>query len=275
MKDDALLPVGLCSENSNGLVSLWDMLRFYAHNFVAAFSTFGQVMMELRSGHTMPSEKSLLAMGGNLGMLQKHCEEMGLEFSAMHLKRISESDDLRQLSYILKSLEEVQQRVWDELNARVYVQISPDGAKYYEPAFPPFGQLVFDQFPTAIDDVVEASNCLALERNTAAVFHLMRVMEAALRVLTNELGIPYAPSWESYLRQLNSLIEGDWKAKSPELRSKQTFYKEITGDLQTIKTAWRNPTMHIVKSYNHDEAVRIYDCVKHLMERFAEAGLSE
>lgn len=103
----------------------------------------------------------------------------------------------------------------------------------------------------------------------------MRVMESALKVLAGELGIPYAPSWESYLRQLNSMVEGDWKSQSKELRSKQSFYKEVVGDLQAVKIAWRNPTMHIVKNYNSDEAMQIYGCVRQFMMRIADAGLSE
>jgi hypothetical protein len=200
---------------------------------------------------------------------------MGLEFSAVYLKRLVESGNLSRLSNLLKAMEETQQRIWDELSTRVYVQVPHERAKYYEPTSPPFGQKVFDQFSTAIDDVSEASTCLALERNTAAVFHLMRVMESALKVLANELGIPYAPSWESYLRQLNNLVETDWKTKSRDLRIKQPFYKEVVGDLQAVKIAWRNPTMHIVKSYGGEEAVQVYGCVKQFMTRLADAGLSE
>src|SRR5437588_7499290 len=95
-------------------------------------------------------------------------------------------------------LKEISQRAWDELEAEIIVKLHPEKARYFESMEPPFGQKVFDQFPSAIDDAVEASNCLALERNTAVVFHVMRVMEAGLKVLAAELGIPYAPSWESY-----------------------------------------------------------------------------
>jgi hypothetical protein len=202
------------------------MLRFNAHNFVDAFGTLGQAMMEIRSGRTMPSNRTLGAVGASLGELQKQCERLGLEFSALHLKRLSESDDLRQLPTLLKGMEEAQQRIWDELSARVYVQIHSDRTRFYEQTSPPFGQQVFDQFSTAIDDVEEVSNCLALERNTAVVFHLMRVMESALKVLAGELGIPYAPSWESYLRQLNTMVEGDWKSKSKNCVASSRFTKK-------------------------------------------------
>lgn len=146
------LPVRLFSENPNGLVSLLDMLRFNAHNFVAAFGTLGQAMMEIRSGRTMPSNRTLGAVGASLGELPEAVRTVGVGVIRMHLKRLAESDDLQQLPTLLKGMEESQQRIWDELSNRVYVQIYSDKAKYYEPTSPPFGH----QFSTAIDDVEEA-----------------------------------------------------------------------------------------------------------------------
>ncbi len=269
------LPVRLYQENPNGPVSLLDMLRFYAHNFVAAFGTLGQAMMEIRSGHTSPSSRTLGAVGASLGMLLKQCQELELKFSAVHLKRLAESDELRTLPKMLKALEETQQRIWDELNERTYVQIPVGSAMYYEPSTPPFGQKVFDQFSSAIDDVREAGNCLALERSTAVVFHLMRVMEAGLKVLAKELGIAYAPSWESYLKQIAIAVEGDWKSKTAAEKARQPLYKELAGDLHAVKIAWRNPTMHIVKKYTPDEAMQVYNCVRQFMQRLAGADFSE
>jgi hypothetical protein len=40
-----------------------------------------------------------------------------------------------------------------------------------------FGKIVLDKFPRAKTDIIEAGNCLAADCNTAAIFHLMRVVE--------------------------------------------------------------------------------------------------
>lgn len=251
------------------------MLRFNAHNFVAAFNTLGQAEFEIRAGRTIPSDRTVGAIGACFGMLLKQCEALELEYSARYLKRLVESDDLRTFQGILKAIETSKERIWDELDSRTYVQIEPPRAKYYEPLQPPFGEAVFSQFASANDDIVEAGNCLSLERYTACVFHLMRVTEAGLKVLGRELGIPYAPSWEAYLRQIAKIVEADWNTKSKAERARQPLYKDLAGDLQSVKIAWRNPTMHIVKKYAADEAMQIYNSVKQFVTRLAEAGFSE
>jgi hypothetical protein len=63
-----------------------------------------------------------------------------------------------------------------------------------------------DRFKIAHKDAEEAGKCLAFDRNTAAVFHLMRVMEVGLRELAKSLNDssldPRAnPSWEKILER--------------------------------------------------------------------------
>ena len=50
---------------------------------------------------------------------------------------------------------------------------------------------------------------------------------------------------------------------------------DVMGDLQAVKLAWRNPTMHIVKKYSEDEASRIFDAVRGFMQRLASKPLQE
>jgi hypothetical protein len=132
-----------------------------------------------------------------------------------------------------------------------------------------FGAEIQDRFTEAVFDMDEACMCAATGRYTACVFHLMRLMECALKLLGSSVGIPYAPSWESYLNQIKRLIERDHKLKSSDWISAEPFYKEVLGDLQAIKIAWRNPTMHIVRSYGPDEAEQIIKAVNTFTERIA------
>jgi hypothetical protein len=176
---------------------------------------------------------------------------------------------------ISSALFEVQSRIHDEMSVQLYIQVPAQSAKYYEPDEPPFGDIVFDRFSSASGDVIEAGNCLALERYTACVFHLMRVMEVGLKALASKLGITYAPSWEAYIKQIKTILESDWKAKPLDLQTAQPLYRDLVGDLHLVKVAWRNPTMHIVNNYGKDEAVKIYDCVRQFMVRLSEGGLHD
>ncbi len=45
---------------------------------------------------------------------------------------------------------------------------------------------------------------------------------------------------------------------------------DIAGDLMTVKIAWRNPTMHIVRHYSAEEAEEVFRAVRTFMKRLAE-----
>jgi hypothetical protein len=97
----------------------------------------------------------------------------------------------------------------------------------------------------------------------------MRVMECGLRALANALGIPYAPSWEGYLRQISDKIGEKHKNKTAKWKREEKFYRDLSGDLLTVKQTWRNPTMHVGRKYSAEEAEQIFIAAKHFMEKLA------
>ena len=71
-----------------------------------------------------------------------------------------------------------------------FVQVQLDRLKYLTAVAPePFGDKVATAFPSARFDICEAADCLALERSTAAAFHLMRAVEWGMRALCVDLGL--------------------------------------------------------------------------------------
>src|SRR5690606_26266986 len=126
------------------------------------------------------------------------------------------------------------------------------------------------KFAKANRDIEHGAKALACGLGTAAVFHMMRVMEHGLKVLAKGLGIPYAPSWESYLSQIETRIKTKHKAKGVAWKRDEPFFRDILGDLQAVKIAWRNPTMHIVRHYDQDEGDDVFRAVKRFMNRLAE-----
>jgi len=178
---------------------------------------------------------------------------------AMMLKGISFRDSEQALS-------ELRNRFEDDLQNVLFFRVDPAYRAYYGNN-QAFGGQVASILPSAGDDIESAGQCLALGQGTAAVFHLMRVMEVGLRALGGLLGIPYAPSWESYLRQINANVSADHKTKPPEWKRDEAVFKEILGDLIAIKTAWRNPTMHVTRRYSQEEAAQIYQAVRLFISR--------
>lgn len=159
----------------------------------------------------------------------------------------------------------------DQLQARMTLLLSAHECRLFDPREPLFGDDVFNRFAIANDDIAEAGKCLGLGRGTATVFHLMRIMEAGLKALGNELGIPYAPSWESYISQMQKLLDTkNYANLTPDQKAKRPFYQEILSDLISVKTAWRNPTMHIVRSYDISQARVAFDAVCGFMQHLAK-----
>lgn len=175
--------------------------------------------------------------------------------------------DLRELA------QELMRRIDDEVGTISFLSLTAEEKKRWSDRIP-FGEDVFERFPSAIVDIEEASKCLALERPTAAVFHLMRAMEAALKVTAKALGIDYSPSWESYIKEIQSRIDTKYKQKGVRWRRDEPFFREVLGHLQAVKVAWRNPTMHIEKQYTPVQAEEVFNAVRGFM-RHQASGLSE
>jgi len=143
-------------------------------------------------------------------------------------------------------------------------------------------------FPNAIQDIRDAGNCLAAECNTAAVFHLMRVVEWGLRYLCVSLGLkqlkqttkagkvkvsPLSYSeWEDILNQAQLKIDAKLRAakRGTAKQRDQQFYYPILQDISGIRDAWRNHVMHTRAEYNRSEANAVLDHVTRIMTRLSE-----
>ena len=160
--------------------------------------------------------------------------------------------------------------LYHEADTKIAMTIPTARGKYFEPKIPLFGQDVEDRFPEASEDIVDAGRCLAFGQGTATVMHSMRILEVGLKALAGALGIPYAPSWESYLKQISKSIDAPHPTKTRKWKKSEKFFRDVSGDLMTIKQAWRNPTMHVDRKYYPDEAEVIFGAARTLMQTLAE-----
>ena len=153
------------------------------------------------------------------------------------------------------------------------------------------GGEVWDAFPKSHEDILDAGNCLAVDLNTAAVFHLMHVVEWGLRALCIDLNMPeiiddrkanrtipieYA-MWEKILGQLPGAV--DTRVVSIQDREKkqaaQTFYYPALKEVGGFKEAWRNHVMHTRASYNSEDAIAVKSHVERFMKSLAKYGMGE
>ncbi len=128
---------------------------------------------------------------------------------------------------------------------------------------------VIERFPRVIDDIEEASRCLALDRNNACVYHLAGVIQEALESLGRRLGVKLDPTVDTW-NGLAVKIENSMKVKQasmpkPKWKRIEPFYSEVLSDIKAIKNAWRNPTMHFRRRYTDAEAAKVYRRVQEFM----------
>ena len=103
-------------------------------------------------------------------------------------------------------------------------------------------------------DLIEARECLAYGRYTAAVYHCMCALESTWPVveqMVNRYGVAwrhsanFSENWGELLKTLDKTIKSlEQSPKNQESEKQKTNLSEIAGYMRTVKLAWRNPTMH-------------------------------
>ena len=174
------------------------------------------------------------------------------------------------------ALTRLQNAVKQELATKSALLMDSKSVKLWTQNHPHFGDDFKAQFPKAEYDLDEAAKCLAAGRSTAAVFHLMRIMESGLAAIHACLGISVPltgnnRNWGTILKRIRdeNVKRGKWTEKD--------LFQEFYALLDAVKDAWRNSTMHTENKYTPEEAEHIFAMVRGFMmkisSRMDENGL--
>jgi hypothetical protein len=130
-------------------------------------------------------------------------------------------------------------------------------------------EAVIAKFPASLDNIEEASRCLALGRHTACVYHLSGVVQDALEALGRRLGVkldPMSDTWNTIIVKVDKAIAAN-TATTPKKswKKREVFYSELVSDIRAMKNAWRNPTMHFRRNYTDEQATKVYLRVQEFM----------
>lgn len=137
----------------------------------------------------------------------------------------------------------------------------------------PFGDAVAEAFPSTAWDIDEAAGCLTFDRWTAAIFHLMRVAEMATVVIGRRVG--YESSKEGFGEVLHYIDNGlkkardDYKNADPLFVEDIEFLAGISVQMHGVNRAWRQNVAHMDKKYTEEEAMRVWDATKGLMQHLS------
>jgi len=238
------------------------MVQFQAHELAYIYAYFNHI--EQVSAKSAPQEvlteaDQTLAAHVIEDVIEK-CILLGLPTTQSHAERARRKLDSGCTNSEMKTeAYEVRKQLHNELKRHRYLSIPEKDASLYEKS-DPFGQDVSNALPDAATDIHESSRCIALDRPTAAVFHLMRAVEHGLQKFAAKLGVlmPSEMVWQEILNALNRPI-----AALPQQAQSDKDYKtacaEVAAHLFYVKLAWRNPTMHPKSLYSPEEAREIFE----------------
>lgn len=199
--------------------------------------------------------------------IRSHCKEIGLAVSVRCVDSILKSVTAgTTVGDYVDSLGQLENTIMWEMQDRLFMFIPPDRAAFYDKNdF--FGADVTVKFPEIQFDVTEAGNTYASGRGTACVFHLMRIMEFAVRHLGTTLGVALAgeKNWQNILDEVDKKV----KVLPPKL-PRTIALAEVSVILHQVKVAWRNPTMHPKQTYTLEEAENVMLATKTFMEQLAQ-----
>jgi hypothetical protein len=269
------------------------MLRFYAHYFVHLMKSLEKAEANLANGQSgidvIMAKQGLDLQGFRrqlaenkgefsvyetawkktyelldilLGEIETTWGELGLSFAVAKATRIRQQLPELKMAYAeLKShLRDLTERIEDQLRERVFFFVPSDRAKYYleDKVFDP---AVVDRFPIMREEMDEARLCIAFDRYTAAVFHLMRIMELGVKRLAKRLRVPKDQvedkAWGPILQAINAKI-----VRLHNNNPRKVMFSEASAHLNQVRAAWRNTAMHPKRTYTQEQAEEILASVK-------------
>lgn len=281
------------------LMSLWDLMHvFNCFGLVSHISILARAQVNceagrrLGMGHQFLEKDSYDSIAKEISALLDFCINHELKaaqrkvaLSQLQFEHAAKSLDA---SAIATELRNVYEAVLFNTHDVKFLYVDKDRANYVDNPGALFEQDVREAFPNAVPDMKEAGNCLAADCNTAAVFHLMRVVEWGLRALAGHLGFTqmvakqkangrqiYAPveylEWERILNQLHDRVDERIEAmpRGPEKQAAQQFYYPLLQEIAGIRDAWRNHVMHARRDYLAQDADAVLKHVQRLMAKLA------
>jgi hypothetical protein len=259
------------------LYTLRDMLRFSAAKFQELMRSLQELKCEY-GWQLVPREGTIDADLATrteivIGVCLECCESLDLKSSKAAIKRYLPAIRSWDLWTAVNAVKDIDSRIQDELEAELFLYVPSIASKLYLNQFW-IGEDVLKAFPGVASDALEAATCYALERYTASVFHLMRILEHGLASLAASLKVPIVnPNWHQILVACENQIK-DLMKIDPTWRVNERFYNEAALEFRHFQRALRNHTAHAHSHYGQDEAKTAMDHVKSFMRHIA-SRLSE
>jgi hypothetical protein len=259
-----------------GVVSLFDMLRFYPGAFaLLSRSLLGLSALEIAKELPL-NDPRIEGRRTDLEYFAKEAKRIGLPLSSIQANRILEAWNAGDRERLSRGAEELDTRIIDELHAKFCYVVAQEKASFLDQGWLANSK-IDPAFPSAIPELRRAGRCFAYAENTACVFHLMRVVDLGLRTVADSLQISYeARNWSGISNKITKLMEQKYQLKTDEWRKSEPFYATVLTDIQAISKGYRNEGLHDArKVYEESDADYLLTVVEHFMSNLAANGMKE
>jgi hypothetical protein len=260
--DNGLLP---WEAYAHQLINWWDMEQFSASTFFEIGKLLGLTANENKHfpANELLDQKACDTYSNFLAHIRADCLRIHLHLSVKFIDTLL--GRMKRVNYqeFSQEVEVLQDRIRDEMEQYLFMFIPAARSGFYDqPEL--FGQAILKRLPSIQFDMIEAGNCYAAGRGTAAVFHLMRIMETGVQEFGTKLGVAIAneKNWQNILDEANKAI----KALNPK-EPQTVALSQVSANLYAVKVAWRNEVMHPKDTYTLEEADNLIRQVRTFMSQ--------
>jgi hypothetical protein len=269
------------------VISFWDMIQYFT---AGSFASHIEALTRLIDRSSEEDSTTPLTKGQRNGMVElfdalaPYCFDDDMRISRNRLEAMSrgvagyDETKIDTWGVLRRDLQAFEESFQDEMRKRTIMLLPFETQSYYTEE-KLFGEKVFKTFRRARKDISSAGACLAIELSTAAVFHLMRATEHALRRLARAVQVTIPKTeldykgWDTIIESIEAAIDTLLASPAPTLKSKRVkrleFYHEAMKEFRAFEHVWRNPTMHTRKTHNMDDALAVWGHVKSFMMQLA------
>lgn len=268
-------------ERPYGLISWLDMLDFSALEFYEIGTEVEMLILISRNFGENDKIEDPKGVHEILKKIDKLCADISLRTSSDLAKRLVQTitgetstitvgSYIRCLDWVIKS----------EVKRELFLWISPEKARYYsKTAEELLDKLTLSRFSKSNieKEAEEAMKSYALNRNTACIHHLMRLIEPGKDALGLALGVtPKQTDRGAVFVEYDKQFNAKPQDRPPIWKTHGDFLVEISGDLKAAEKTWRHHSAHHGKFYDEAEAEYVLKVVprfiKHLAARLDETG---
>jgi hypothetical protein len=273
------------------VISIADMIEFSANNFGRALvgfirleDTLNAICHEGKRKHASPAHSTLEFARAELLGLHREAKVAGLRDIANRAvrtaSRVADEDHDWNHGELLAEVRQLRESLFAALSRIKAFRVPPERVEYIDLPTAWHEAGILPWFPDAIYDIEAAGECLAMDLNTASVFHSMRIAEHGLRWLARKLKVKLTDkgkpmpithaTWDKVITGVKNRIAAA-RAGSAGVKKQNELARlaRAVDQCDYMKDIWRNDVAHARREYNSADAKAALDRVRDFMQSLA------